>query len=109
MERPASNYDLQVDIAKRIFLEYDQELLIRKFRLEADPQYLYLTYLNTPCRISRENGQIDEFLGSTWTEIVPPHDITPTATHDKITVASVDANGRAQAAGNDDITVKTGG
>ena len=44
MERSASNYDLQVDIAKRIFLEYDQELLIRKFRLEADPQYLYLTY-----------------------------------------------------------------
>ena len=25
------NYDLQVDIGKRIFLEYDQEMLIRKF------------------------------------------------------------------------------
>lgn len=49
MERmPMDNYDLQVDIAKRIFLEYDQERLIRKFRLEADPQYLYLNYLNTP-------------------------------------------------------------
>ena len=46
------NYDLQVDIAKGIFLENDQELLIQKFRLEADGQYLYLTYLNTPCRIS---------------------------------------------------------
>ena len=48
-------------------------------------------------------------LGSTWTEITPPHDVTPTATHAKITVASVDANGRAQAAGSADITVKTGG
>ena len=46
-------------------------------------------------------------LGTGWTSITPPHDITPTATHNKITVASVDANGRAQAAGTDDITVKT--
>lgn len=48
-------------------------------------------------------------LGSGWTAIVPPHDITPTATHNKITVAAVDANGRAQAAGNTTLTVKTGG
>lgn len=46
-------------------------------------------------------------LGTGWTSITLPHDITPTATHNKITVASVDANGRAQAAGTDDITVKT--
>ena len=38
-------------------------------------------------------------LGATWTEITPPHDITPGA-NTKITVASVDENGRAQAAGN---------
>jgi len=38
-------------------------------------------------------------LGSTWTDITPPHDITPGA-NTKITVASVDANGRAQAAGS---------
>lgn len=44
-------------------------------------------------------------LGSTWTEIDSGDDITPTATHDKITVAAVDANGRAQAAGNATITV----
>lgn len=45
-------------------------------------------------------------LGSTWTVITPPADITPTATHTKITVAVVDANGRAQAAGNADITAR---
>ena len=43
-------------------------------------------------------------LGSGWTEITPPHDITPAATHTKITVASIDANGRAQAAGSATIT-----
>ena len=62
------NYDLQVDIGRRIFLEYDQQMLIRKFSLESDEIYLYLTYLNTPCRISRGSGQIDELLEGVWTE-----------------------------------------
>ena len=42
MKKCASNYDLQVDMSKRIFLEYDQELLIRKFQLEADKLWIYL-------------------------------------------------------------------
>ena len=62
------NYDLQVDIGKRIFLEYDQEKMIRKFRLEADGQYIYLTYLNTPCRICRITGAIEEFVLNAWRE-----------------------------------------
>ena len=65
---PASNYDLQVDIGKRIFLQYDQELLIRKFSLEADSGYLYLSYLNTPCRINRRDGGIEEFVDGLWKE-----------------------------------------
>lgn len=60
------NYDLQVDIGKRIFLEYDQERMIRKFRLEADEQYIYLPYLNTLCRISRRTGGIEESICDTW-------------------------------------------
>ena len=51
-----SNYDLQVDIGRRIFLEYDQAALIRKYALEADGEWIYLTYINTPCRISRKNS-----------------------------------------------------
>ncbi len=62
------NYDLQVDISKRIFLEYDQERMIRKFCLDADEQYIYLTYLNTPCRISRESGGIEEQICGRWQE-----------------------------------------
>ena len=68
MHSATSNYDLQVDIAKGIFLEHDQEQMIRKFCLEADKQYLYLTYLNTPCRIGRENGGIEEQLHGRWQE-----------------------------------------
>jgi len=62
------NYDLQVDIAKGIFLEYDQETLIRKFHLESDEQYIYLRYLNTPCRIGRHDGAVEEYLQNRWFE-----------------------------------------
>lgn len=62
------NYDLQVDIAKGIFLQYDQEVLIRKFSLQADEQYIFLRYLNTPCRISRKDGGIEESVGGEWKE-----------------------------------------
>ena len=62
------NYDKQVDIGRRIFMEYDQARLIRKFGLEADENWIYLTYLNSRCRISRGNGQIDEWLDGVWME-----------------------------------------
>ena len=62
------NYDLQVDIAKTIFLEYDQEQMIRKFSLDADEDYIYLTYLNTPCRIGRISGGVEEFICDQWVE-----------------------------------------
>ena len=67
MKKAASNYDLQVDIARDIFLGYDQPLLIRRFGLRADEAWIHLTYLNTPCRISRTDGRIEEFHGE-WTE-----------------------------------------
>ena len=55
MKKTESNNDLQVDIARDIFVEYDQEFLIRKFHLEADEHWLYLTYLHMPCRICRKS------------------------------------------------------
>ena len=68
MNKPASNYDLQVDIAKRIFMEYDHQRLIRKFGLEANDSWIYVTYLTTSCRISLENGGIEEFVDAGWRE-----------------------------------------
>lgn len=46
-------------------------------------------------------------LGTGWTDIDSGDDITPAANMTKITVAAVDANGRAQAAGSDDLVVNT--
>lgn len=62
-----SNYDLQVDIARGIFLTYDQQLLIHRFGLRADDLWIYLDYLNIPFRISRTDGRIEEHHG-TWHE-----------------------------------------
>ena len=68
MAEVQSNYDLQVDIAKKIFLEFDQTRLIQKFRLEADASWIHLQYLNTPCRINRENGGIEMLRLGRWQE-----------------------------------------
>lgn len=45
-------------------------------------------------------------LGNTWTEMTSPAQLTP-GSNTKITVASVDANGRAQAAGSADVVKNT--
>jgi hypothetical protein len=63
-----SNYDLQVDIGRKIFLEYDQERLIRKFSLQWDESWIYLTYMNIPCRLHRATGRIDEMAAAQWIE-----------------------------------------
>ena len=67
MAKQPSNYDRQVDIAREIFLTYDQEFLIRKFCLETDETWLYLTYLHMPCRIHRRDGRI-ELYSNDWAE-----------------------------------------
>lgn len=64
----ADNYDRQVDIAKEIFLGYDQKTMIQKYQLDADEAYLFLTYLNTPCRIHRETGGIAQLCRGIWKE-----------------------------------------
>lgn len=68
MRRIPSNYDLQVDIGRRIFLGYNQEILIRKFGFQADEAWIHLTYLSTPCRINRDDGRVEECLDGVWNE-----------------------------------------
>lgn len=68
MERTASNYDLQVDVGKRIFLQHDQQALIRKYALAADENWIYLSYMHTPCRIGRKDGTIQECRQAQWWE-----------------------------------------
>lgn len=44
-EMVISNYDRQVDIGRRIFMEYNQDKIIRKFHLLSDHQWIFLDYL----------------------------------------------------------------
>lgn len=60
------NYQLQAQQARKLFLTYDQEALIRKFHLQADENWIFLSYLNTPCRISRADGQIQQRSPEGW-------------------------------------------
>ncbi len=72
MKNIKSNYDLQVESARKIFLEYDQDTMIKKFQLKADDLWLYLQYLNTPYRINRITGDIEEFDSNDW-KIIKTH------------------------------------
>ncbi len=54
-----SNYEKQVYIARSLFLDYDQNEMIRKFSLKHDEQYLYIELLDAQYRISRAGGEIE--------------------------------------------------
>lgn len=62
------NYRLQAEQAKKLFLRYDQEKLMGKFRLEADSKWIYLCYLHTPFRIDRTDGHLEQQTPDGWQE-----------------------------------------
>lgn len=61
-----NNYLIQAGQAKARFLTYDQAALIRKFRLQADEQYLYVTMLQRRYRLGRLNGDLQRQEGDLW-------------------------------------------
>jgi len=82
--------------------EGTSDIAIAGYSLGSGEKFVYKT--------AKDNAPTVKYgqkLGSTWTEIESGDDITPTATHNKITVAAIDANGRAQAAGSKTIVVNS--
>lgn len=77
----------------------DSNIAVSNYTPGAGESYVY------KCGSTAPTVTYGQKLGSGWTAIVPPHDITP-GSATKITVASVDANNRAQAAGSQTITKK---
>ena len=57
------NYAFQAAQAKKRFLTYDQQELIRRCRLRSDEEYLYFCFLNEQHRICRKSGDIFRFHG----------------------------------------------
>ena len=54
-----NNYLLQAAQAKRYFLTYDQNALIRKLNLAYDDEYLYPVLLARRYRLSRKTGDLE--------------------------------------------------
>ena len=57
MERK-DNYQIQAQQAKRHFLTYDQDKLIKKLKLKADGQFLYAVLFSQQYRICRATGDL---------------------------------------------------
>ena len=62
------NYAIQAMQAKARFLRYDQEELIHRCHLEADGEYLYLTFLSRPYRICRRSGHMEQKREGNWVD-----------------------------------------
>ena len=54
-----SNYDIMRDRMKLRFLEYDQGEMCKKFGLEMDGEYLYLSMVGVPYRVGRGTGLVE--------------------------------------------------
>ena len=53
-----SNYDQMLEAARKLFLGYDQSTMVKKFHLEQDETYLYLSFVGLPYRIEKATGTI---------------------------------------------------
>ena len=63
-----NNYDIQLAQAKKLFLSYNQQELIRRCRLKYDAAYFYITFLGFPYRICRTTGDMERKQGEVWTD-----------------------------------------
>lgn len=61
-----NNYLLQAAQAKRYFLTYDQEALIRKLQLPYDEDFLYPVLFSRRYRLSRESGDLEREENGVW-------------------------------------------
>ena len=54
------NYAIAAEQAKKLFLEYDQEHIIKKLNLRADGDYLYIRFLDLDYRIHRRTAGVEK-------------------------------------------------
>lgn len=66
-KRP-DNYKIQAAQAKKLFLTYDQQELIRRCSLRHDETYLYTELLTYPYRIHRQTGDMERLVDGCWVD-----------------------------------------
>lgn len=64
-----SNYEIAKQKTQKEFLKYDQEEMIQKWNLEADPNFIYMNFVGSDYRLDRNTGNVqgtnNQFL-DTW-------------------------------------------
>lgn len=60
------NYRIQLQQAQRLFLQYDQQEILEKFRLKADDAYFYPVMLGQVYRLNRKTGSLERQENGTW-------------------------------------------
>ena len=68
MAERRNNYEIQVRQAKKHFLTYDQQELIRRCGLRFDNAYLYTKLLSEEYRICRRTGDMERLHGGIWVD-----------------------------------------
>ena len=68
MVEKRDNYQIQVMQAKKLFLTYDQQELIKRCHLRFDEQYFYTTFLREEYRICRTSGDMERLHGGKWVD-----------------------------------------
>ena len=68
MAERRDNYAIQMQQAKKLFLTYDQQELIRRCNLRYDETYLYTQLLSQTYRIHRETGDLQRERDGSWVD-----------------------------------------
>lgn len=66
MKPRVNNYAIQAQQAKKLFLTYGQQELIRRCQLSFDETYLYTMFLSEPYRIHRSTGDMERQHEGCW-------------------------------------------
>ena len=54
-----SNYDQMLALGQKLFLDWDQQEMLRRYHMESDEGYLYLRYLGQRHRIDRNTAVVE--------------------------------------------------
>lgn len=68
MKPRVDNYVIAAAQAKKLFLTYDQQELIRRCRLQFDNSYFYIRFLSDLYRIHRGSGDMERLHHGTWVD-----------------------------------------
>lgn len=75
-----NNYDIIVEESKKRFLQWDQEKMIEKCSLQADSDYLFVSFCGCPYRIHRRTAEVEriannEYLATDFNEVMSIFDL----------------------------------